>query len=181
MPTVKLGDSALEILIASDDTLKAQARFPGGKRVMSEKNFTQIEDAMRAALNLFIGSRAQSEVFQSFERLHQLAVVTLLLIYSYVRSSEQDAQLLQTPPEATSDQSIEVDQYSLSSDIYDRMYGPIGDYEVLDLLMDLGYLRNISKKRSRWAEIILTNSGARLAQAIQEEFSKSKPRLPGLS
>jgi hypothetical protein len=181
MRTILLGDSAIEILSEPDELFRAQARFPGGKRILSDESFSRIEDAIWAALNLFNNSRVQSEVFRSFEQLHQLAVITLLLIYSYVQSPERDARITQIHTETKAGSATYDDGPSPSHDIYAQMRGPIGNYDIQDLLMHLGYLRNISQKRSRWAEIILTNSGATVAQAIQKDFYKLNPRLPGLS
>jgi hypothetical protein len=180
MITIPLGHSAIEILPESDGRFKSQARFPGGKRVMSEGTFSQVEDAILAALDLFADSYAQADVYQSFERLHQLAVITLLLVYSYLKSEERDLRPLKVLDDETTEPSSSIECDFKFTEVYGEMRGPIGDYEVQDLLMYLGYLENISTQRSRWAGVLLTQSGARVAQAIQNDYAKTVLRLPGL-
>lgn len=158
-------DAAIELLTHSDGSITAQVRLPGGKRLSLDQSFSRIESAITSALKLFVGHACQREICQSFEHLHQLALITLQLLYFYVQSSERDALL----------QDAQTVQQS-ETNIYGEMYGPLGQYEVLEFLMLLGYVQNVSTRRSRWSKIMLTTSGARVAQKI----GKPKPRLPGL-
>jgi len=94
-------------------------------------------------------------------------LVTLLLIYLYVKPGQYHLN-------STDDMDVDVEEDDEYSSIYGSMYGPLGDYAVLDRLRALGYVRNVSKRRSRWAEIILTHKGAIAAQQI-EVFWRGHP------
>ncbi|NES97065.1 MAG: hypothetical protein F6K32_17880 [Desertifilum sp. SIO1I2] len=125
-----------------------------GQRNWIEKPFTSLEKAVSGSL-LWLVKREKQTLANTFVNQMQ---VTLLLIYLYIKPDRSNISEEDVVAEINCDEE---------EDEFGRMYGPLGDYAVLDALQLMGYVSHVSNRRSRWAEIILTYEGARVAQQLE--------------
>lgn len=153
---IKLPDnSSIELFSENEDHLIEYSvcclSQYGTKSWLKEK-FVSLSEAYKSGFEYFIQNR-EKIVVETFENQVN---ITLLLIYLYMKPL--DKEITKKIGEASKNHE------------YGRIFGPIGDYDVLDYLKSLGCLENISKRRSRWSEIILTNQGAIIAQKLEESW-----------
>ena len=125
-----------------------------GHKYRLKELYSNKEDAINAGFSLLI-ERGEREAVEYFINLSNM---TLLLVYSYLKSKEKESN-----------------PSPIRSDEYGRMFGPIGDYVILDYLAVLGYARNISEKGSRWSKVILTWKGIDIAKKLEKSWQKAVP------
>ena len=94
--------------------------------------------------------------------LNERALVTLLFIYS----------------EGESEFSTKtIEEYPALGQRNRIMHRTVGDYMILDLLRDRGYLDGESNRSSRWYKIFLTDKGLAKAKQLHSSFIKSSNEI----
>lgn len=137
-------------IIEDNNCYSALCTSTWGKQYSTLNTYQKKEQARSAACSLIVELENKQKQLQ---KLEGIAKVTLLLVYLYLVDKIGREQLELDP----------VNPYWI--------YGPLGEYAVLDALKEAGYLENVSERNSRWAKIILTRKGAVEAKHLQTELA----------